>query len=132
VSEEEILVRSFVIPAKRRRLVELLANPKRRGEVTAQLAHFRSLDSRWMVPVPPDQQGVQDIERALKLRGASDACYVISQNASLDKRRLPLRVALEQIVEGEMGTLVSCVPGTLGYFEGETPGERIILARSRF
>jgi len=27
------------------------------------------------------------------------------------------------------GTLLSCIPGRLGYFEGEDPGERYVLAR---
>jgi hypothetical protein len=40
-----------------------------------------------------------------------------------------LRDAINQILGVGHGTLLSCVPGRLGYFEGEDPGERYILER---
>ena len=30
---------------------------------------------------------------------------------------------------GDLGMLLSCIPGRLGYFEGESPKDRFILAR---
>jgi len=49
MSEEEELVRAFVVKEKRDRLAELLASPKRRRKATAGLAHFRDLDPRFVV-----------------------------------------------------------------------------------
>jgi hypothetical protein len=39
---------------------------------------------------------------------------------------MPLKEALEEI---SFGALLSCIPGALGYFEGESDGERYILER---
>lgn len=53
---------------------------------------------------------------------------MISENPQLDARRVSLDVALEQVIGHGMGTLLSCVPGALAYFEGEEPGIRCILS----
>jgi hypothetical protein len=125
MNEEEALVRAFVIKPKQARLIELLANPKRRRDVTAALAHFRDLDPRFRLP--SDSQDSESIVRALRLRGAGDTCHVISEHGALDGQRLPLASALDQIVGFGMGTLLSCIPGTLGYFEDEE--DRCVVAR---
>ena len=51
------------------------------------------------------------------------------KSAALDARTLPLKEALGLIIGVSTGTLVSCIPGRLGYFEGEDGGERFILER---
>src|SRR5688572_1812306 len=110
MTEEEALVSSFVAPQKRERLLELLANPKRRTKVTRSLAHFKDLDPRWVVAVPPSQHDSIALERLLRSMGAGDTCHVVSESSALDGRRLPLRTALEEVIGRGMGTLVSCVP----------------------
>jgi hypothetical protein len=47
----------------------------------------------------------------------------------LDARTLPLKEALGLILGMSPGTLVSCIPGRLAYFEGEEKGARFILER---
>jgi hypothetical protein len=42
---------------------------------------------------------------------------------------MALGEALLQIVGAGNGTLISCTPGTLAYYEGEGPSDRCILAR---
>ena len=61
--------------------------------------------------------------------GAPDDCHVISENPELDGKRLPLDAALQQIVGFGYGTLVSCIPGRLAFFEGEGPSDRCILVK---
>jgi len=39
----------------------------------------------------------------------------------VDGKRISLEVALKQVIGQGYGTLLSCVPGALGYFEGEEP-----------
>ncbi|HEX5041742.1 MAG TPA: hypothetical protein VFV75_02490 [Candidatus Polarisedimenticolaceae bacterium] len=129
MTEEEALIRSFIVKEKRQRLVDLLANPKRRKKVTSSLAHFRDLDPRWVVPIPTHQQHAADIERLLRGRGAGDTCYAVSESSALDGKTLPLGNALKEVVGYGMGTLLSCAPGTLAYFEGEGPSDRCILER---
>jgi len=129
MSEEEALSRSFIVPTKRERTWELLSNPKRRKKITASLAHFKDLDPRWVVPIPPSEQTAAGLERLLRARGARDSCYLVSEASQLDSQRLPLGEALEEVIGYGMGTLISCVPGELAFFEGEGPADRCILAR---
>jgi hypothetical protein len=128
MTEEEALIRTFVVKSKRDRLVELLANRKRREDVTSSLAHFRDLDSRFVVALPSSQQDARAIEREFRRRGAGESCYVVSENPDLDGQRMRLGEVLDRVVGGGMGTLVSCVPGLLAFFEGEGPSDRCILA----
>ena len=65
----------------------------------------------------------------LRSHGAPTECYLISESSDLDGRALPLEEALGEIIGRGMGTLVSCIPGRLAYFEGESPGERYLLER---
>jgi hypothetical protein len=65
----------------------------------------------------------------LRERGAQEMCHVLSENSALDARVLPLREALHTVVGRGMGTFLSCIPGQLGYFESEEPGERYVLER---
>jgi hypothetical protein len=126
---EESFVRAFVVPAKRQRLVELLSKPKRRKNVLDTLAHFTDLDPRFQIPIPSFAQSAPAIEGLLRGRGAPGECYVISESAALDGRFLALAEALRLIVGQGMGTLLSCIPGRLGYYEGEGPEDRCLLER---
>jgi len=118
MNDEATLVSTFVNPLKRKHLIEILANPKRRHRATATLAHF---------------EGAADtpaaIESALRSRGAGDNCHVISENRAIDGKTLSLKAALEKVVGQGSGTLLSCVPGELAYYEGQAPSDRCILAR---
>jgi hypothetical protein len=40
---------------------------------------------------------------------------------------MELEKALAEIIGQGMGTFISCIPGKLGYFEGEDPGERYLV-----
>jgi hypothetical protein len=129
VSEEEALIRSFVVAAKQERYVDFLAHPKRRRKATAALAHFADLDSRWVVRLPSGQHTVPAITEFLRSLGAGETCHVISESEALDGQRLPLGQALDAVIGHGMGTLLSCVPGRLAFFEGEGPKDRCILVR---
>jgi hypothetical protein len=53
----------------------------------------------------------------------------MSASSDLDGQETDLRPALKEIVGWYDGTFLSCLPGRLGYFEGEEPNERYILER---
>jgi hypothetical protein len=129
MNEEEALIRAFIVPSKRDRVVDLLSNPKRRKKFTSSLAHFGDLDPRWVVRIPPSEHFPARLERLLRARGAGDSCYVVSEDSELDGRRLALADALKLVIGRGMGALISCIPGELGVFEGEGPSDRCILAR---
>jgi hypothetical protein len=63
----------------------------------------------------------------MKSKGAGLTCWVISEELAIDGRELDLREALEHVQGGGMGTILSCVPGALAYYEGED--EVLLLAR---
>jgi hypothetical protein len=129
MNEEATLISTFVNGAKRKHLIEILANPKRRHRATTTLAHFNDFDPSTVVPLGSDLQTPAAIEGALRSRGAGESCHVISENRAIDGKHLPLKSALEKVVGQGMGTLLSCVAGELAYYEGAAPTERCILAR---
>src|SRR4051794_34904758 len=108
---EEALVRAFIIRSKQERVIELLANPKRRRDVLRTLPHFRDLDERFAVRVPRAQQSPATILELLRARGAPAACHVLSEDSKLDGRTLALAAVLDAVVARGMGTLISCIPG---------------------
>jgi hypothetical protein len=128
-SHEDGFVRAFVLDGKRERFRELLSKPKRRSKAQHRLADRRDMDERVMVAIRPDEQTTQGISTLLRQRGAPDRCYVISELAALDQRMVSLHEALSATVGMGLGSVLSCVPGQLAYFEGETPGDRCLLVR---
>jgi hypothetical protein len=129
MNHETALVSAFVLPAKRDRLLGFLANPKRRRKLLDLLHHFADLDPRYLVEIAPRHQNAETIAALLTKRGAPLECHLISTDRELDGRDITLTHALSQIVGFGEGTLISCIPGRLGYFEGEGPKDRFILER---
>ena len=93
-----------------------------------QLDHFHDLDPRFAHRIPPRDQFVDKIYRILKEKGAPATCHVMGMS-DLDGQDVDLREALEDIVDSPWGNFISCIPGKLGYFGGEEPGERYTLER---
>src|SRR6266550_7663490 len=54
-------------------------------------------------------------------------CWLVSERSDWDGRQMPLAEALEAVVGTGFGTIISCIPGRLGYFEGEMPRDRNLL-----
>jgi|ERR1035438_1038048 hypothetical protein len=126
---EDALVRAFIASQKQARWLDLLARPKRRRDLLKTLTDIKDLDCRFTSRIPPAQQSTAGILALLRSRGAPPECYLISERTALDARALPLVEALDAVVGAGFGTLVSCVPGRLGYFEGEGQGQRYLLER---
>jgi hypothetical protein len=51
----------------------------------------------------------------------------MSEQTELDGSLMPVADALNRVVGHGCGTFLSCVPGKLGYYEGEDPEERYLL-----
>src|SRR6266403_1972996 len=135
---EQRAIRAFVLRDKQERFLGFLANPKNRKKFTESLAHFRWFDERFTTPiswkVDPNLklwerhvQGIENIYRLLKSKGAGLTCWAISEDPEIDGRELDLRAALEHVNGRQIGTILSCVPGKLAYFESED--DRLLLAR---
>jgi len=125
---EEQLIKAFFLPDRRRRYLEFIGNPKRRGDLLRMLAHFPHLDPRYTKSLPTSQQSAAAIESLLRGKGAPDLCWVISEDDDLDGKHIEIGAVLKEILGRGIGTLISCLPGRLGYFEDEDG--RFILERS--
>jgi hypothetical protein len=127
---EELFVSSFIISAKRDRYLSFLGDPKRRQKILDGLYHMRDLDEESATTVAPNEQRHENIYQILRSKGSPEICYVISTNRDLDGKELRLAEVLEEIVgTGDDGTIVSCIPGKLVYYEGEDPGTRYVLEK---
>jgi hypothetical protein len=126
---ERQLVLSFIILARQSRYLELLPNPKRRKDITSTLCHFKHVDMRYAKQTPSSHRLAQGVLQLLKSKGASDRCYALSEDAELDGKETSLADGLELIVGRGIGTLLSCIPRKLAYFEDED--NRWLLERSR-
>src|SRR5438876_11383138 len=103
------------------------AKPNRRGNLTGSLAHFKHLDMRHALQIPPHQQHTAEILQLHKSKGAPETCCALSEEPELDGRELSLSEALKEVVGRRMGTFLSCLPRRLAYFEDED--QRWILER---
>lgn len=138
VDHERGAIRAFVLRTKQERFLGFLANPKNRKKFTTSLAHFPWFDRSHATPISWEvdsnltlsqrhNQGIEHICRLLRSKGAGDFCWVISEDSEMDGRELDLRVALENVSGRGIGTILSCIPGKLAYYEGED--EALLLAR---
>lgn len=127
---EEALLRAFIVPERRAHYIARLATPKTRKKLLGRFHHLHDLDARFAVRIEPRLQRSQWIYDALIERGAPTRCYVMSDWSEFDQQELDLQETLAKVVGTYSGTFISCIPGRLGYFEGEEPNERYILERS--
>jgi hypothetical protein len=72
-------------------------------------------------------QGIENIYKLLRSKGAGPICWAISEEPEIDARELDLRAALEHVKGRQIGTILSCIPGKLAFFEGQD--ETFLLAR---
>jgi hypothetical protein len=118
-SWEKATIDAFVVKERRQRICDLLANPKMRGKLLQQLAHFRQMDPHFCSALPRGVHTPTEIVVYLKGLGAPNKAWLISEDAKLDQREMELEFVIEEILGRGIGTLVCCVPGKLAYFENE-------------
>jgi hypothetical protein len=140
MEHEEALIRAFIVPAKRQRYLDKLSSTKTRHQFIAEnLYHMADLDQRYTEKLEIDtplvefeaRRGsqVDALYELLRDRGAPSRCYVVS-TTELDGQEADLREVLDRVRGSSEGTFVSCIPGHLAYFEGETPDQQYILQRT--
>jgi hypothetical protein len=128
-THEEKFARSFIVPQKRDRYLTLLQSKRGREKLLNSFNHCDDLDPRYATLILSHQQSDTSIESMLRRKGAPDTCYVMSDNRAIDGREMSLSDALAKTVAMGAGTLISCVPGKLAYFELEGFDGRYILER---
>ena len=123
----EALIEAFVVSERRERYLFLARTPKRRTELTNRLAHWRDFDTRRAATLPSEAQvSPTAVAHFLQAHGAPRECYVLSESHEIDGRLMPLAEALAALVGRGMGTVLSCIPGRLAYYESEE-GDRYVF-----
>ncbi|MBI2421705.1 MAG: hypothetical protein HYV27_02665 [Candidatus Hydrogenedentes bacterium] len=123
------LIRAFFQPIRRDRAEWMVSTPGKRIKFINRLAHCRDLDERFTTWLAPSVKHTPDILRLLRERGAPETCYVVSLLSCADGKIMPLEDALDAVVGISLGSLISCIPGRLAFFESEDRGARCILER---
>ena len=129
MDHEEAAIRAFAAPARAGRYLALLGSKRGRKKLRVELAHAFQLDPRYATKVPGAETTPAAIGTRLRALGAPESCHCLSEDTKLDGRELPLAEALAATVGRGMGTLISCVPGALAYYEAEDVNERFVLRR---
>jgi hypothetical protein len=128
LSEHEIGLTAFLHPTQARRAKSLLENgAKGRKKLLAMFDHDLDFDRSDNFLVGSGFDSAQAICDRLIGLGASGNCYVMSVDRELDAQSMTLERAIQSCYASGMGTFVSCIPGRLGYFEGEDAGYRFVL-----
>jgi hypothetical protein len=125
---EHAFVEAFVQPTRRERATFCLSNPKKRHEFINRFDHHGTdiLIPQHLKSIEPSQQNPKSIYAILRGLGAPRTCHVISNHKT--DSDMELLSALEQVVGCGRGAVISCIPGRLGYFEGEWK-ERFVLEK---
>jgi hypothetical protein len=127
MNHEEAAIKALIVPNRQERYLGFLSNPKRRRNFTSELAHFKALDPKYLLLISPNQRNPSSVAKLLVSMGAGPKCWVISEWDKLDAREMDLDTALQETIGMGMGTIISCIPGRLAYFEDEDA--RFILKR---
>jgi hypothetical protein len=127
MNHEEQTIKAFIRQNRQERYLRFLSDPKHRAKFTSELTHFRDLDGKDALRIPPNQQNSAAVIKPVVSMGAGSKSWVISENSDLDGREMDLDAGLKETIGYGMGTIVSCIPGGLAYFEDEDG--RYILQR---
>ncbi len=125
---ETALITAFILPERRARYLSLLETRKGRNKLRRQLAHFSHWDRRFVRRI---DGGVSAIWKALRDSGAPEKCHVLSEWDQIDAKEMDVGEVLSACVGYGLGTVLSCIPGRLAFYEAEGPGERFILERQK-
>jgi hypothetical protein len=126
---ERTMFKSFILPSRKHRYLELLHSKHGRDKIRSSLDHFKDLDPRYARRLRPQENSPASIYDLLRSHGAPGLYHVMSSSPELDNREMPLLEALQGVVGYGQGTFISCVPGRLAYFESEEVGERYVCLR---
>jgi hypothetical protein len=130
---ERKFIEAFATKDKRQRLLDFFASDKNRWKGLLELQHFHPdiIDSRRAERIPRSESSPDNISRRLKQKGAPAECYVFSNCKELDRRFMPLDDAIRETHGLGIGTVISCIPGELAFFEGELFPDEHILQRTK-
>jgi len=125
---EQAFVENFIDSRRRDRFLAALANPKKRDIFKRELHHPKPgfLLTRYVEQINLSQHYTRFIAPQLRKMGAPDQCWVFGNY--IDGQPMSLDQALDALIGMRSGTIISCLPGKLVFFENED--DRVILRKS--
>ena len=130
MNREKQFINTFILPDRKPKLCALLDNQIRRRAYLGKALHSYDFLTEHCVEIAESDQKPEGIAQLLKVMGATDTCYAISELEDLDGRAFKLIEALTQILGKGFGSILICNDhGTLGYYEGSDMEERMILLK---
>jgi hypothetical protein len=121
---EKKVIERFVVKTKRDRYLTFINNDKTRDKFTKELAHFRDLRQDQFEELKSDERKI--IKDRIKSLGNIKDCYIISESSKLDKKKLDIDSALNEVIGYGMGTLIVFGDAEIVFYEGEGPSDRWI------
>lgn len=130
--EHEIkFVESFIRKEKRERYsLALKGSAKHRKKILDKFYHslIMHLLPECIIHLNSSLQSIISIRHLLLSKNAPLSCYLMG-NSELDKKTIALDDALNMVVGYDSGTVISCIPGKLAYYEAEGKNCRYILEK---
>ena len=117
--QEEAFVHAFIVPGKRGRYLQLLASPSRRKKILGALYHSLDVIPERTTRIENRDHTSERVEQLLRRKGAGPTCYLISPETELDQQEMPLREALETLIDQDGTAIACCLEGRLAYYKAE-------------
>lgn len=123
-------IEAFVVKPLATRMGQLArsSSPKAQRKLVNMLAHFEGFRPECIHPTK-DNNYFDEVERLISKMGLADYCDVLSEDASLNGKRIPFRELFDLIDGSGFGTFAVIHPDRLAFFEGEDPGTSFILVQ---
>lgn len=120
---EQKVIQTFIREDKRDRFIGFLQKDKHRPKFLKELFHGQIFRADLFKPI----EGPDEIRNAIKALGIKD-CYIISENRSIDGRRLEMDTALREAIApwADTGTILVFGDAQVIYREQEGPGNKWI------
>lgn len=126
MENEFLLIKKFVIVERQDRYLNLITTKKGRIKFRKYISHFSDLNTSYCTALNHLKSSKQ-LYDILVSKGASEGCYIISENSKYDMIYLPLWKAIQILYGSGMGFFLSCAPGRLLYYEGEENNQRFLI-----
>jgi hypothetical protein len=104
---------------------------KAQRKLVNMLAYFDGFRRECIHPTKDSQHYLDEVERLTNRMGLAGYCDVLSEDPSVNGKRMPFRELFGQIDGRGFGTLAVIHPDRLAFFQGEDTGTSLILVQER-